>query len=124
MVITAGVPCQGFSLSNRKRHANDKRNFLFKEFIRIAKDLKPTAVVLENVSGLVSTKDGYFKKSISKAIEEIGYEVYFALLNAAEYGVPQKRRRVFFIGLPKGMKWLFPQRTHQETGLNLSLIHI
>ena len=118
MVMTAGVPCQGFSLSNRKRHANDKRNFLFKEFIRIAKDIKPTAVVLENVSGLVSTKDGYFKKSICRAIEEIGYEVYFALLNAAEYGVPQKRRRVFFIGLPKGMQWFFPERTHQDKGLN------
>jgi DNA (cytosine-5)-methyltransferase 1 len=106
------VPCQGFSLANRKRNADDKRNFLFKEFIRIARDLKPTAVVLENVSGLVSTKDGEFKKAISDAISEIGYEVHFALLNAADYGVPQKRRRVFFVGLPKGTKWFFPKKTH------------
>ena len=111
-VITAGVPCQGFSLANRKRHAEDKRNFLFKEFIRIARELKPTAVVLENVSGLTSTGNGEFKKSISKAIAELGYEVYFNLLNAADYGVPQKRRRVFFIGVPKGMKWFFPEKTH------------
>lgn len=111
-VITAGVPCQGFSLANRKRHADDKRNFLFKEFIRIARDLKPTAVVLENVSGLVSTRDGEFKNAISEAIAELGYEVHFALLNAADYGVPQKRRRVFFVGVPKGTKWFFPKKTH------------
>ena len=111
-VVTAGVPCQGFSLANRKRNADDKRNFLFKEFIRIAKELKPTAVVLENVSGLVSTKDGEFKSAISEAISELGYEVHFALLNAADYGVPQKRRRVFFIGVPKGTKWFFPKKTH------------
>jgi len=111
-VITAGVPCQGFSLANRKRHAEDKRNFLFKEFIRIARELKPTAVVLENVSGLVSTKDGEFKTAIAEAISELGYEVHFALLNAADYGVPQKRRRVFFVGVPKGTKWFFPKKTH------------
>jgi DNA (cytosine-5)-methyltransferase 1 len=111
-VITAGVPCQGFSLANRKRHADDERNFLFKEFIRITRDLKPTAVVLENVSGLVSTKDGEFKSAISEAISELGYDVHFALLNAVNYGVPQNRRRVFFIGLPKGSKWMFPEITH------------
>lgn len=118
-VITAGVPCQGFSLANRKRNADDKRNFLFKEFIRIARELKPTAVVLENVSGLVSTKDGEFKKAIAEAISELGYDVHFALLNAADYGVPQKRRRVFFVGAPKGTKWFFPKKTHGPgTGKN------
>ena len=111
-VITAGVPCQGFSLANRKRHDEDKRNFLFKEFIRISRELKPTAVVLENVSGLISTKEGQFKVAIAEAISELGYEVHFAMLNAADYGVPQKRRRVFFIGVPVGTKWLFPEKTH------------
>lgn len=108
MVVTAGVPCQGFSLSNRKRHAEDKRNFLFKEFIRVATELKPAAVVLENVSGLVSTKNGEFKRAIAAAIEELGYDVHFALLNAADYGVPQLRKRVFFVGVPRGSRWLFP----------------
>lgn len=108
MVVTAGVPCQGFSLSNRKRHAEDKRNFLFREFIRVATELKPAAVVLENVSGLVSTKNGEFKRDIAAAIEELGYDVHFALLNAADYGVPQLRKRVFFVGVPSGSRWLFP----------------
>lgn len=108
LVVTAGVPCQGFSLSNRKRHADDKRNFLFREFIRVAAELRPAVVVLENVSGLVSTKNGAFKRDIATAIEELGYDVHFALLNAAAYGVPQLRKRVFFLGIPRGSRWLFP----------------
>ena len=108
MVVTAGVPCQGFSLSNRKRHAEDERNYLFKEFIRVVRELKPAAVVLENVSGLVSTKNGKFKRDIAVAIGELGYDVHFALLNAADYGVPQLRKRVFFVGVPRGSRWLFP----------------
>jgi DNA (cytosine-5)-methyltransferase 1 len=111
LVVTAGVPCQGFSLSNRKRHDNDKRNFLFREFIRIASELHPTCVVLENVSGLVSTMNGAFKRDIAEAIREIGYDVYFAMLNAADYGVPQKRKRIFFVGVPRGRTWLFPETT-------------
>jgi len=108
VVITAGVPCQGFSLSNRKRHSEDKRNYLFKEFIRITKIIKPDAVVLENVSGLVSTGNGKFKKAIAKSIENLGFEVFFKLLDASDYGVPQKRRRIFFIGIKKNKDWLFP----------------
>ena len=84
-VLTAGVPCQGFSLSNRKRHSEDKRNYLFKEFIRIAKFINPDAVILENVSGLASTKDGFFKKNISKAISDLGFDVSFSLINSADY---------------------------------------
>lgn len=110
-IVTAGVPCQGFSLSNRKRHADDQRNFLFLEFIRIITELRPEAVVLENVSGLVSTKNGAFKRDIATAIEGLGYDVHFAVLNAADYGVPQVRRRVFFIGVPRGASWLFPPPT-------------
>ncbi len=106
-----------FSLANRKRHVDDKRNFLFYEFIRIAKKLKPTAVVLENVSGLVTTGYGQFKNAISEAIEELGYEVHFGLLNAADYGVPQKRLRIFFVGVPKGTDWFFPRKTHGINGV-------
>ena len=106
MVVTAGAVF--FSLSNRKRHAEDERNYLFKEFIRVVRELKPAAVVLENVSGLVSTKNGKFKRDIAVAIGELGYDVHFALLNAADYGVPQLRKRVFFVGVPRGSRWLFP----------------
>ena len=109
-VVAAGVPCQGFSLNNRKRHDKDDRNFLFREFIRIMNLFSPSVVLLENVSGLASSANGAFKESICHAIEESGYRVDCEMLNALDYGVPQKRRRLFFLGVRPGVKlrWLKP----------------
>ena len=112
-VITAGVPCQGFSLSNKKRFADDPRNFLFKEFLRISEFLKPDAVILENVTGLVSTKNGFFKEKIQSEIEKIGYKVSFKMLNSFDYGIPQVRKRVFFVGVKKN-NWLFPYPVEEK----------
>jgi DNA (cytosine-5)-methyltransferase 1 len=103
-VLIAGVPCQGFSLNNRKRHIEDERNFLYKEFIRFLKVLKPTAVVLENVVGMKSTKNGEFVKTIEQEIALNGdMKVKSEILFAPDYGVPQKRSRLVFIGV-KGNK--------------------
>jgi DNA (cytosine-5)-methyltransferase 1 len=113
-LITAGVPCQGFSLCNRKRHDADHRNFLFHEFIRVVRHLKPCAVILENVSGLRSADAGGFAERIEAAISESGYRVEWRLLNAAEFGVPQERRRVFFVGLRDGRAFPWPKPTHGE----------
>jgi len=120
-VIAAGVPCQGFSLNNRKRWAQDKRNFLFNEFIRIINIFEPPIVLLENVSGLKSTANGEFKEAIAKAIEEQGYRVSFRMLNAADYGVPQRRERVFFLGARDGIVPLWPRPTHGEKTNNQHL---
>lgn len=111
-VMTAGVPCQGFSLANRKRHDEDSRNFLFREFVRIADAIKPRAVVVENVSGMVSSAGGKFVNAIRAEIEALGFDVYVKLLNAAEYGVPQVRHRLFFVGVPRGVHWSWPVATH------------
>jgi len=111
-LVTAGVPCQGFSLCNRKRYEHDKRNFLFLEFIRCIKILKPDFVLLENVSGLLSTANGAFRKDISLAIKDCGYEVDCRILNALGYGVPQKRLRVFFMGARKGFDIRWPAPSH------------
>jgi len=116
-VLLAGVPCQGFSLNNRKRHSEDKRNFLFLEFIRFLKIFKPRFCVLENVSGMVSTANGAFLDQIENCIVEAGkevdcdYVVEKRLLNAADFGVPQLRKRLFFVARPKGTRfeWPFPQ---------------
>jgi len=113
-VITAGVPCQGFSLNNRKRNNNDSRNFLFLEFIRTVKLLKPDVVVLENVSGLASSANGAFKSAIIKAIEECGYLAECNMLNSADFGVPQKRKRLFFIGVKNGLEFRWPKETHGD----------
>ena len=114
LVLTAGIPCQGFSLSNRKRHDDDQRNYLFRQFIKFAKILKPDALIIENVSGIATAKSGYFKNEIKKAIENLGYDVFFSYLNAADYGVPQIRKRFFFVGVPRGQEFLFPYPTYQK----------
>jgi len=97
-VLIAGVPCQGFSLNNRKRQEGDKRNLLYKEFIRAIKVLEPRCIVLENVSGMMST--GNFRAQIEKDLSKAsGMIVKSKLLNAADYGVPQRRQRLVFVGI-------------------------
>lgn len=112
-VMLAGVPCQGFSLSNRKRNSADERNQLFRDFLRLAKAQKPRAVVIENVSGMRSAAGGSFVSTIQNAMEsELGLKTYVIFLNAAHYGVPQTRERLFFVGLPKDAIWNPPKPTH------------
>lgn len=97
-VLIGGVPCQGFSLNNRKRHEQDDRNLLYKEFIRFVKALKPKAIVLENVTGMKSVGD--FVPIIEKELSKAGkMKVTSQILFAPDYGVPQKRQRLFFIGV-------------------------
>lgn len=101
-VLIGGVPCQGFSLNNRKRHENDERNSLYKEFVRFVKELKPKAVLLENVSGMKSTGD--YVTNIENELSKAGdMNVKSKLLFAADYGVPQSRKRIVFIGV-RGIK--------------------
>jgi DNA (cytosine-5)-methyltransferase 1 len=111
-LVAAGVPCQGFSLNNRKRWDRDERNFLFREFIRVVHLLQPRVVLLENVSGLRSAANGEFVTAIEQAIADAGYRVRSTLLNAADYGVPQRRRRVFFLGVRPDLDLWFPIATH------------
>ncbi|MBP5337849.1 MAG: DNA cytosine methyltransferase [Prevotella sp.] len=97
-VLIGGVPCQGFSLNNRKRHAGDKRNKLYLEFIRFVKALRPKAVVLENVSGMKST--GNIVETIERDLSEAsGMTVRSQFLYAPDYGVPQSRLRLLFVGV-------------------------
>jgi len=97
-VLMAGVPCQGFSLNNRKRHENDDRNLLYKEFVRFIEILQPKVVVLENVSGMKST--GNFVEEIEKDLSRAGNMVVKSkILYAPDYGVPQKRSRLVFVGV-------------------------
>ena len=112
-VLIGGVPCQGFSLNNRKRNKNDKRNTLYRELIRIAKDLRPEVIIIENVSGLISSGDA--QEQIKENIRsELRMKVACKILNAQDYGVPQKRSRLFFIGLKEGNEFDFAEviKTH------------
>lgn len=99
--IIGGPPCQGFSLSGN-RDKKDPRNSLFMEFVRFVKHFKPKFFVMENVTGILSmeTKSGEkVKEVILNEYHNAGYNVEIFVLNAAEFGVPQSRIRVFFIGL-------------------------
>ena len=111
-VLIGGIPCQGFSLNNRKRHENDDRNFMYKEFSRFVEVLQPKVVVLENVSGMKST--GNFESDIKTHLSEIGHmTVKSKLLYAPNYGVPQTRKRLVFVGI-KGKEFDFKNiiKTH------------
>lgn len=101
--VIGGPPCQGFSLSG-KRDPKDPRNSLFVDFVRFVKYFRPNFFVMENVPGLLSmkTRDNVFVKDIIlDEFEKIDYNVSYRILNAAEFGVPQLRKRVFFFGVPK-----------------------
>ena len=99
--IIGGPPCQGFSLSGN-RDTKDPRNSLFIDFVRFVKILKPKFFVMENVKGLLSmtTKKNILVKEIIKnEFNKVGYNLDLQILNSADYGVPQLRQRIFFIGI-------------------------
>ena len=99
LVLFGGPPCQGFSTSNqRTRNAGNARNYLYSEFIRHVKTIGPEWVVLENVAGILQTEGGMFAAAIRESLISLGYRIADALLDAGEFGCPQRRRRYFVIG--------------------------
>ncbi len=99
-VIIAGPPCQGFSLTGT-RDENDKRNSLFYSVFSVAERLNPKAIIIENVPGLLNLYGGKAKKEIIRLCNEMGYTCNPQLLFAPDYGVPQIRKRVFFVAMKK-----------------------
>lgn len=107
-VIIGGPPCQGFSSANRyKTEEEDPRNKLFFEFVKFVDLSKPRAIVLENVRGIITNNNGYAKKRIYDIFEHRGYTVNHQILNAVDYGVPQRRLRNFFIMIKSPNKFDF-----------------
>jgi DNA (cytosine-5)-methyltransferase 1 len=97
-VVIGGFPCQGFSVANPYRHVEDSRNILYLELLRIIKDNKPKYFVAENVPGILNIGKGKVIKMIMKDFKDAGYKAHYKILNAADFGVPQKRRRVIILG--------------------------
>lgn len=96
-MIVGGPPCQGYSMKGKKLGLKDPRNFLFREYLALVEQLQPEVFVIENVKGLLLTANGWFKDEIVQAIESLGYNVRFDILNASDFGVPQARERAIFI---------------------------
>jgi len=111
-VIIGGPPCQGFSTLGDRLSA-DPRNDLVDAFVRIVDGLRPQAILLENVRAIVTEYRGRYRDYIKGRLSDIGYTVHFSVLNAADYGVPQLRRRAFFVAFadPR-ILYEFPTPTH------------
>lgn len=117
-VVIGGPPCQSFSLAG-KRQTEDARGQLVWKYIDIISVVRPRAFVFENVTGLQSARNKAGQKILPLLIEafrEIGYTISFQVMNAADYGVPQRRKRVIIVGLRGQEAFCFPEATHDEEG--------
>lgn len=98
-IVIGGFPCQGFSVANMNRSAADSRNTLYRELVRVIKDKQPKYFLAENVKGLATLDKGQILKIILRDLTGGGYKVKYKILNAADYGVPQRRERIIFVGV-------------------------
>lgn len=119
-VVVGGFPCQGFSMANRKRDISDERNSLYTFFYRIIKVKQPKFFIAENVKGILSLGKGSVAEQIVKDFNDAGFRVELHKVNMADYGIPQHRERVIFIGQRKDfgekMIYEFPKPTHSRNG--------
>lgn len=118
-VLLGGPPCQAYSVNNHQRGMHDARAGLFREYLRIVEGMNPKWVVIENVTGITSIAGGAVVQSIKDELRKLGYEVEYRILKAEEYGVPQERRRIVFIGNRLGLPIAFPEPTHGPEGSGL-----
>jgi DNA (cytosine-5)-methyltransferase 1 len=115
VILFGGPPCQGFSTSNQKnRDVENQNNWLFREYVRLVKEIKPDWLVFENVKGLLETENGFFLDAVLKAFKNAGYTTNHFVLNSADYGVPQKRNRLFIVGSRHGITVGAPQKSARK----------
>lgn len=100
-LVVGGPPCQGFSTAG-KGNPDDPRNFLWREYFRIVERVRPRALLLENVSGMASKKNAHHLDEFKQKLESLGYEVTSGILDAADFGVPQHRKRLIVLA---GLGW-------------------
>lgn len=121
-LVVGGPPCQGWSYAGWHDHS-DSRNKLVWSFIELLQELEPNAFVMENVQGLLWMADGAALHAIEQAMVEAGYNVTHFVLNAADFGVPQKRKRVFIVGTDEGTPPSVPAPLFTESRTDLFLPH-
>ena len=111
-VLIGGPPCQGYSVYNHQRGESDPRAGLFREYLRIVKGVQPKWLVMENVTGITSIAEGGIVREIEHGMAALGYRVRMKILRAEDFGVPQERRRVFFIATRTDLPIVFPDASH------------
>jgi len=116
-VIIGGPPCQGFSIAGKigRKFLKDPRNYLFREFARVVNIVKPNFVVIENVERLYSHNKNQTRLEILNEFQSMGYNMECEVLNAVNFGVPQNRRRVFFIGNRLSKRIIFPSVRNKKS---------
>ncbi len=117
-LLSGGPPCQSFSISKIPKggRVRDPRDDLPLHFLRYVRKLKPRVFLFENVPGLLSRSDGRIFRDLSKHFYRIGYTPNIGIMNAADFGVPQIRRRLFVLACSNGHRFDFPSPTHSPTG--------
>jgi DNA (cytosine-5)-methyltransferase 1 len=111
-VLVGGPPCQAYSVYNHQRSMTDERATLFREYLRIVDGLRPQWIVMENVTGIYSIGGGAAVRAIKEELMALGYDVQEQVLKAEEFGIPQERRRVVFIGNRISAPISHPKPTH------------
>lgn len=114
-LLMAGFPCQAFSVAGKRLGFEDTRGTLFFEIARILKHKQPAMFLLENVKGLKSHDQGRTMQTILDTLESLGYQVHWKILNAKDYGVPQNRERIFFVGFKQPREFVWPEKQEKVT---------
>lgn len=113
-IIIGGPPCQGFSLARGTRFVDDPRNHLYQEFVRLVEHYNPQWFVMENVQGIMNIGGGVIYEQILEDFESLGFQVECRVINMAEYGVPQLRKRAVFVGNRMGINFQWPNKTNAK----------
>ncbi len=112
-LVAGGTPCQPFSNIGKRQGQHDKKNGdLFLEFVRMVRGIRPKAFLFENVAGITQEKHGSVLKYLIDSFQGMGYGISYSILNAANYGVPQRRKRFFLVGIKGTETPAFPLPTH------------
>lgn len=118
-ILLAGFPCQAFSIAGKRGGFDDTRGTLFFDVARIIKEKQPKAFLLENVKGLIHHSGGKTLETIINVLEnDLGYTVFWKVLNAKEYGVPQKRERIYIVGFKDAKDFAFPTPPNIRRSIN------
>ncbi len=124
-VLLAGFPCQAFSIVGKRKGFEDERGQIIYGLSEIIKVKKPKAFLLENVKGLVNINNGKTLKDILSLLKECGYNVFYQVFESTEFGIPQARERVYFVGIRNDLyrgEFYFPENTRKELNLKAFLI--
>ena len=116
-IYIGGSPCQSFSLMGKRAGLEDTRGTLFYEYARLIKEIEPKVFIYENVPGMLMHDNGNTWKVIRDVFESLGYNYFFDVLNAKDYGIPQDRKRLFVVGIKDSVNFSFPKAFELKTSM-------